>query len=304
MKTDHTKRECLYHLCKLSHNGNLIFYSTVDFLVFTTIVFSYASYFRITITGFCIMLNHFHIAVYADLKKDVTLFYQMVSSLFSRMYNKREGKVKIKWKKGINISEKHGVKCKKSLYIYIANNAPCKKCCKRVSEYKWAFLNGESASKYFASSNNHSCKQSESKQLELAKAVARDAHKANRPLDYGFFDHFTSVLSAEEQKELWDYVLTTYVSIDYTDIISLFGSFEAFLTISDMTVGADYDTEEDLAAEDYKHYRKMTLAMQRLGLEGNDSALHDEDYDISALMRYLLSVTAVSQEEMVRFLHL
>lgn len=303
MKKNFMQKECLYHLCKLSHDGNLVFYSTVDFLVFTTIVFSYASYFRITITGFCIMLNHFHIAVYADSRKNVILFYQMVSSLFSRMYNKREGKVKIKWKKGINISEKYSVKSKKSLYIYIANNAPCKKCCIRASEYKWAFLNGNYAAESIVSPNRRQSKPG-SKQLELAKAIARNSHNANRPLSYEFFSHFSSILSNEEQNELSEYVLSLYVSIDYSDVISLFGSFETFLAVSDMTIGADYDTEEDLTTEDYKHYRKMTLAMRRLGLEANDSSLHDVNYDILGLMRYLSSVTAVSQEEMVRFLHL
>lgn len=290
-------RGCLYHLCKISRDGSLVFYSTADFLVFTSTVFAYARKYGVTITEFCIMLNHFHIAAYAGSRKDIEAFYSCICSQFSRMYNKKKGKVRLEWKKGINISEKWTMKDKRSLYVYIANNAPAKKYCSRAENYRWSFLKP-------AAGNQETDDRICSQDLQLAKAITRDSVKFGRPLTYEFFDHFFTVLPAKEKVLLTDYVLETVVDINLGDIIEIFDSKEEFLDEAEKFNGKDFDIDDDFTKENYRHYSELTREIRKLGLEGNDSIIHESDFDLYGLVQTLACETDASNREISRFLHI
>lgn len=297
MRSTNFNRQCLYHLCKISHDGSVVFYSISDFLVFTTVVFVYAARRGVVITELCIMRNHFHIAAYADSRDIITLFYKDICSQFSRIYNRREGKIKLKWKEGSNISEKRSPKDKRSLYLYIAGNAPLKKCCTRVEGYKWNFL-------ATGLSNDKQEEKEISKNLELAEALVRESFRLGRPVSYEFLNHYGKTLKKSELNILTDYILQTYLNIDFRDICSLFGAKESFIASANMANGFDHDTEDDFSNEDYRHYSELTSLASRLGFCGNDSKIHEKGFDLYNTVRTLAFETNANNLEISRFLHI
>ena len=294
MKNYKFSRRNLLHMCKISSDGDIIFYSHTDFLVFISIVFSYASRYGIRITGLCIMFNHFHILAYAPDEDSLTLFYQQICAVFARFYNRRPGKVHIRWKRRSNISAKPSDKMKKTAYLYVVNNPVEKRYCKSASGYPWIFFGNV----------GYESSESISENLALAMAIVRDAARVSRPLTYEFFNHFEAVLTASEMTELRRYVISSFVQIDDSEVRKYFGSVDSFLHYSEVYSGAEYETEDDMTTECYAHYSSLARKLRSRGTWGNDLEIHSEGFDRYELIRELAFETEASNAEISRFLHL
>lgn len=293
MKTSKFSRDNLQHICKISFDGDVIFYENADFLVFITIVFVYAVRYKIRITGLTIMFNHFHILAYASRERNLNLFHQQVCSLFVRYYNNRDGKIKISLKKGANISQKYNDQQKKTTYLYTADNAVEKKYCISASEYPWTFFENVTYTQTVPNS----------RQLTLAKAIVRDAVKASKPLTYQFFRHFEDTLTATEKRDLKNFILSLYVKIDSSDLKHLFGDAEALLHYSESFRGSDYQVDDDVTVENYKHYSELARLLRKKKLWGNDSVIHDPTFDSYGLISDCAHLTPATLKEISRFLH-
>lgn len=289
----------LHHLCKISSDGSVIFYTSADCLVFYTIVMIYAVKYGVRITNFCIMRNHFHIAVYADKWENISKFIQQICAQYVGRRNELEGKIKISFKRGIGRSDKYEDKTRRDCQVYVSNNPVEKRQCSRAGEYRWNFLS------YADDATPESCiPDNASEALLVACSIVRTDHKGSLPIGYNFFDHFSSVLSADEYRALEDYVIRLYNVIDWSEIKHYYGSIEGFKAAAAASKGADYDMSEEHVKEVYTHYDQLSEVARRLGFKGDDSKIHEPGFDLFGAVQNMAYTTDASCREIARFLHL
>lgn len=283
----------LQHLCKITSDGSLAFYQDEDFLVFMSIVSVMARKYNIRVVSLCIMFNHFHIAVYAESEKALNSFYGNICCQFSRAYNSRKDKNKIVFKRRKNSCEKFADKDKRNCYIYIANNPVEKSYCVRAMDYRWNFLS------YYG--KTWIGPETISSDMALAMAIVRYDLKNSRPLRYGFLELYRSRLSSAEFRILEDYMILNYLEVDYSEIETLFGSFNDFISATRYSTGSDYDIQENNLKENYRHYADLGRIAEMNGFRGGDNLEGKDLYKITRQMAY---TTTARNLEISRFLHL
>lgn len=292
-------RRDLHHLCKISGDGSVIFYSSADCIVFFTTVMIYAARYGIRITNICIMRNHFHLAVYAARWEDISVFIQQICARYVRLRNAREGKIKISFMPGISRSDKYYDKDVRNCHLYISNNPVEKKQCAGAGDFRWNFLSYQKVAPDELHVGIHA-----SKELKRACSIVRSGKKAGFPVGYNFLELYSKLLSNEEYLKLEDYIINLYNAIDWTEILHYYGTIENFKSVAAQTRGADFDMSEEKVREVYTHYDQLQKAAERLGFEGDDIRIHKPGFELFEAVRQVAYTTDADSREIARFLHL
>lgn len=139
----------LYHICQISADKGVIFYTVWDYIVFFCLLCTNVRRYKVTLVAATLMLNHIHVAFSGNLS-EITNCMRTTLSSFSLEYNSRGGTCILHFKKGLNKSQKSSGKKNRSCLVYILNNPVEKNACNKAFEYRWNFLQYHSNSHPFS----------------------------------------------------------------------------------------------------------------------------------------------------------
>ena len=81
-------RQLFYHVYQRSLDKSVVFKTSLDALVFVSILFVKARCYKVSIPALCLMENHFHILARVHSESSLDPFVSESVSLFTRLYNK------------------------------------------------------------------------------------------------------------------------------------------------------------------------------------------------------------------------
>ena len=128
------------HVYQKTHNGEIIFYSSRDAIVFFTTFCAVARKHGVAPVALCIMPEHLHGLYKADCRGDLSPFIKEYSRIFTLQFNKDISRRGSLFKPRFGCAAKAGSKSIRTINAYIANNPVEKRSCLRAEEYRWNFL--------------------------------------------------------------------------------------------------------------------------------------------------------------------
>ncbi len=106
---------------------------------------------------------------------------------------------------------------------------------------------------------------SEKIMLSRASAGLRRAIKkveyfrtAERPLLYDRLDELLDPLTVKEKQQLTDFIIRKYSCIDFSRVVSFYGSYEKMIGAFSFNTGSEYDLDEPFDPKSGQAYGKMT----------------------------------------------
>ena len=244
------------HICQLSSDKGILFYSIADFLVFYTTISAKCLRENVVAIAFSIMFNHFHLEAMFATDPEMASFVNGATSPFAKRYNSHYGLSGSVFRHNFNRSIKFGEKHTRDIVIYIGNNGKEKIPGIKAEDYRWNLL------KYLISTHPFSeeidYRIASPSLLHLMSVVLTKRRKL-LSLDYDFFESDDYChLSEKEKKQLTDFIISTYFFLDKDRILQLYGSYENLFAAMNAVSGAEHAFDDDRSGEDYRHYYRMT----------------------------------------------
>ena len=292
------------HIYQRSVNGDVIFYTLLDFLVFYSIFSVYVRKYGIKVLGLAIMYNHLHVLASASERSKVEPLISSSTSYFAKAYNLDSGMNGPIFHRPFGSAVKLGDKNIRTAAGYLYNNHTNKKLCDKAEEIRWNFL-------AFAHNSHPFSKPIVRKEATHALRNALkeiDANrKADRPLKYATLRRLYKPLGKEEKEQLTDYIITAYNAIDYAALENLYRSPEDMLYSFNANTFNEYDIEEDSeerSGDDrvYNRLAKQVLALGRFA--SVKDILRLSDYERFRLAVELHAHTGVPYKQIGAFVHL
>lgn len=238
----YNSRFSCYHIYQRSVDREKIFCSSMDVLVFLTILKMIAKRFSVDVYALCIMLNHTHLLVKAADEKTLSYFVHGYTSLFSRLYNKAHKRSGALFSTPYGRSWKYSDKYIRSSIAYIFNNPVEASICKKAEEYVWNLLAFRDSNHPFSErldiSQSRSCVRQTVKEIKAA-------YSRNEYLNYTVLRHLFKGTSEKEALQIRDLILNTYNPINYDALSILFGDMKHAIIAINSNTGAEYDIAED-----------------------------------------------------------
>lgn len=289
------------HIYQLSADKGIVFYERKDFLVFYTLFSCLTRQFGITAAGLCIMLNHFHVALYNVTEAAVSAFMCLLKSMFSFEYNKRYSRSGALWPDGFGSSIKRGGKRIRTFASYLYNNPVEKKSCTAAEDYQWNFL------KYSMESNPFSARiplNKARKQYRKAIDIVNHFASRNKPLNYNTLDLVFNDLTTDEQRSLTDYIVSAYQCIDYSVFESYYNDHEQMLAAFKASSGNEYDIKEYVGPSSYREFKTLYRATVNMGFYGRNRTFCSMGDDAKKeLFWELARKTGVSHYSIQHYIH-
>lgn len=270
------------HVYKRRADGNLIFYSVRDSLVYFTLFCTVAAKRRVRVLGLTLMYDHVHELIQSRTRKTQAAFEQEVNSLFARMWNKEAG-VDGMFFEEYGFSQKRNDKHKRNVVAYLANNPVERKQCACVEDYRWNFIAyASSPNPYSLPVRSKHC----SRGLERAMARVKDLHARGRWLSYPILASLTKGIPLREIQSFIDYVICTYNVIDYQAAMDLYGNYDQMLLAINANTGNEHEIQESFVGKTDAVYPKMSrYLMEKTGLAHPKSVItmtSDQKFDLLA----------------------
>lgn len=245
------------HIYKRRADGNLIFYSVRDYLVYFTVFCTMAVKRRMQVIGLSIMCDHIHELICSRSYASQAAFEQDVNSVYAKEWNRASG-LSGQCFETYGFAQKRGDKYKRNCVAYLANNPGERKLCSRVEDYRWNFIAyAASPNPYSAPVRSRHC----STALQRAMDRVHSLHSRGRWLSYPIIDSLVRGIPKDEMEAFIDFVISTYNVIDYQAAIDLYGSYEQMLTAINANTGNEHDIKESFVGYDDTVYRGMTRYM-------------------------------------------
>ncbi len=310
------------HICQLSADKGIIFYTIADILVYYSIFAIRCIKEEIIVLAISIMLNHVHFEGYFKLESRMVALLHGINTSFAKTYNSNyhlQGPV---FHHGFQHSQRYGEQKIRDAFIYIGNNGKVKTPGINAEDYRWNLI------KYLASPNPFSdmidYKTASPNLLYLLSDVLNRRRKL-QPLDYGFFGDKYLALNEIERQQLIDFIISVYYCLDREKIMALYGTYDNICTALNAVSGSEHGFVDDLSKEDYRHYYKMMSICKRLGYDitklrsfstlslaessklGTENALSfalEQNYGFRKLASTLRAESGCSDYELAKFFHL
>ena len=137
--------------------------------------------------------------------------------------------------------------------------------------------------------------------VNLVKAM----HSRQQPLGYALLDKIYGGLNEEEAQQMTDFIISTYIIINYEEASSYFGGYDKMIAAFDVISGSEYDITEDFIPEPDTAYMEMARSIQKAGYDlVKKTFLSIGSEEKVALSKYLLQTTSASPRQLARFLHM
>ena len=291
----------VYHIYQRSADGFLLFYSVRDYLVFFSIVSVAAERYGIKLLGICQMVDHVHLLVAVQDKKQIPVFIQFYTSHYARYFNRDSGFSGAVFSRRYGIAEKRGDKKIRTAIAYLYNNPVEKGLGRRAEECRWNYL------AYATSSNPFSKRlvmREASKRLRRSLKELKYCAESGLPLNYSLVESLTSDLNDTEIKQLTDKAITLYNRIDYRTVTGYYKSYTEMLTAFSSNTGSEYDIQEEFSPDSDMIYFDLVRAALHL-TDGNPvkSLLAKSDKEKVLLAKVLMRMTGASRKQVAKFLH-
>ena len=290
------------HVYQNTHNGFLIFYSVRDCLVFFTVFMSVARQYHVRILGLCLMPDHIHVLLTAQSREELGRFVHHYTRWYSRLWNAHHGQFGSLFRGPFGFASKVTDKDRRSAIAYLFNNPVEKRMAVRPELARWNFM-PYAISRY---------PFSEPIKKEYARFALRNAlkevdyaAKACRPLSYAALDRLRARLSADEQRQLADYIISAYSVIDYETTISYYGSYGNMVMAVNTAKGSEYDIKEEFSPGSDTVYGRMTTLLLEQGIISDvDQLLLLSEERRLELLEPLCLATGAGERKTAKYLQL
>jgi hypothetical protein len=290
------------HIYKITADSGVLFYRTVDHLVYYTIESVMSRRYNIPVVVACHMFNHTHkLSAPVDLTQMISC-ESNINIAFVKEYNKETGRRGRLFKGPFGSAPKRVDKDKRSALIYILNNPVEKHLCQHAAEDRWTFL------AYFEKDYPFSPKPV----LSRARWALRNAMKevnhefcCGRYLRYSMLYRLFAELNPIEQEQLADYIIQTYFYFDRELCYEVFGGRPKLLSAVENSKGKEFDVGEVFdPISDIPVKEMCGIADQYKLLGPGLPLLNLPDKRRKALAEYLRRHTHANDIQVSRFLHL
>lgn len=290
------------HNYQKGFNGNLLFYCLLDRLVYFTIFCTEASRRKITVLSLDLMFTHTHSFLKLASKEILSRFNQAVEMKYAQEFNRESGHIGHVFMRTYGWAQKKNNAKVRSCLAYIANNPVEKKLCRHASESRWNFW-------AYASSINPYSKPLVIRKASIAmrKAVkmVKDAQKRGQYLNYTFLRRVFAGLGKDERDQLTDFIIHTYLIVDFEAAGAYFGSVEKAIQAFDVTTGAEYDIKEEYEPEPDTAYVELIRLFEKDHKDLiSKPFLSIPEGEKRMLLKQLIRKTSASYRQVSRFLHL
>lgn len=288
------------HIYKRRADGNLIFYSSWDFLVYFTIFSIMAVKRRTQVIGLSLMHDHIHELIRSCSYAVQAAFEQDVNAVFAKEWNRASG-LAGQCFETYGFAQKRGDKYKRNCVAYLANNPVERKLCAKVQEYRWNFIAyANSQTPYTTPVRSKHC----STALQRAMDRVRILHGRGRWLSYPVVDNLLHGIPEKELDKIIDYIISTYNVIDYQASIDLYGGYKQMLTAINANTGNEHDIKETFVGYDDTVYRGMNRYMiTKEGLTDNKKVITLAADQKFRLMVKLQAYTRADIRQVSKYLH-
>lgn len=295
-------RAALQHVYKITNDFGILFYRTSDRLVMFSIMSVMSRKHKVRVSGVSLMFTHIHEALYVNDYSQMAAYERDCMSTYSRISNKDQG-LRGNLFKHFGWASKTDPKSRKSCLVYVLNNPPEKKLCRRAIEDRWNFL------AYYNNPNPFSkplVKHRASYYLREACGIIDHEFVSGRYLRPAVLRLiFSKIGTKEEREQLVDYIITKYNFIDYESGINLFGSYENMVAATDAMTGAEYDVGEEYGVKTDVPYVEMIRMAAKDGLLGSDiKLLHLMPQDRIAYIKRYLRIPGATDNHIKSFFHI
>lgn len=253
-------RGVVNHVYQRTVDGKQLFYCIEDCLVFYTIFAVCAKAAGIVILELCLMHNHIHTLIKAESIEQLSSFVDHYTAWFVREYNTYANRAGKLFKKNFGSAPKWDEKKLRSAIIYVGNNPVEKHFCKRAIEHRWNFLAYKDCCNPFSDKLS---KRQASKELLNALKEVDHMVKLNLPLKYARLTRLYRNLALKEREQLTDYIIHSYLPLNYKELVSHFKSYESMIAAMDSTTGDDFEIKEERDGFSLAAFGEMMSYMER-----------------------------------------
>jgi REP element-mobilizing transposase RayT len=277
------------HIYQRSISGFLLFYSLSDYLVFLSIVSKAARRYNIRIIAICPMIDHIHLLVAAPSRKSVSSFVRDYTSVYAKEFGRSTGVKGRVFERSFGCAVKKGYKAIRTCCSYVNNN-PCeKKLCERAEQYRWTFLAYAAARNPFSEPIRL---RFASRPLRRALKLVGSMYVEGSILRHSMLDKILSSLDEGEMEQFADYVISLYNVIDYSTLLSLYGSYDRACLAFASNQGSEYDIQEEYDPFSHVAFIKITEALkEKFGISSIKDLLSLSIRDRLDLMRVVTLMT-------------
>ncbi|MBO4469955.1 MAG: hypothetical protein J5740_06170 [Bacteroidales bacterium] len=310
------------HICQLSADKGIIFYSVADILVYYSIFGVRCIKEDIIAIAFSIMLNHVHFEGYFKIESRMVSLMHGINTSFAKTYNSNYSLQGPVFHHGFQHSQRYGEQKIRDTFIYIGNNGKVKTPGIHAEDYRWNLI------KYLASQNPFSETidyRTASPDLLFLLSEVLSRRRKLQPLDYACFGEEYQRLNEKERQQLIDFIICAYFFLDREKIMSLYGTYDNICTAMNAVSGSEHGFSDDLSKEDYRHYYKIMSICKRLGYDipklrsfstlslaessklSTKNALSfalEQNYDFKRLVSTLKVESGCTDYELAKFFHL
>ena len=249
------------HIYQHGIDYNLIFYSREDRLVFYTIFSVYAWEYGVSVLALALMYNHFHALASAASSKVLALFIGTVTSTYAKAFNRASGRKGSLFEKAYGSAPKTGEKRIRTCVAYIYNNSVEKQLFNRAEADRWNLLAYIGGNDYPFSIPVHR----ETASLHMRNALKEvDEHIRNHAyLNYAVLYRIYKKLSAFEQEQLTDYVISQYLPVDKAALLGYYKDYSSMVLAINSNTGSEYDLKEEYKTDSDQIYTQMLELLSR-----------------------------------------
>ena len=253
------------HICQLSSDKGILFYSTADILVFYSMVSVKCLKDGIRPIGFSVMMNHYHFEAPFSSDAHMASFMNGVTSPYAKAYNSHYGLSGNVFHRPFNRSVKYGEKNIKDIFIYIGNNGKEKIPSIKAESYRWNFLMYIVSEHPFSEPIDY---RKASRNLLNLLSIVMNKRSKLQPLGYDLFEGASyRELNDREKNQLTDFIINVYFFLDKEKIMSMYGDFEHLCLAMNSVTGKEHEFRDDSSREDYRHYYRMISICKAHGFD-------------------------------------
>lgn len=296
------KQDSFQHVFQHALGYRVVFYSLEDRLVFYTIFSVQARRYDMSVLALALMYNHFHTLISSGTSRIMSLFIGTVTSTFAKAFNRDMGRKGPLFEKAYGSAPKSAEKRIRTTIAYCYNNSVEKRLFTRAEEDRWNFL------AYLVNDHPFSppiIMEKASKHLRGALKEV-DAHvRDGAYLNYACIRRMYKTLSDKEKEQLTDYIISGYIPIDKTTLLSFYKDYDSMVLAINSNTGSEYEIKEEFKNDSDQAYTQMLEIIEHSSFSSKPhSIIMASSEKKREIMTQLNRKTDAKNYQIARLLHL
>ena len=242
------------HVYQNTVDGVLLFYDSIDRIVFFTILSVLSERYGVKIIAISLMPDHYHLLVEADGRYRIVNFIRTLNSVYAKAFNRTMNRRGRLFNRRFGCAPKKTTKEIITTVNYILNNPLVKFLDEKVENSPWNYL------AYSLKKNPFSERltpDSIGRNLLNAMKYVATQKEDEHWLTYAGLNKASKGLNDSEFSQLVDYIISSYYKIDYCGASVFFGGMDKMITAANYNSGAEYGIGEVFEVKDDRLYNAM-----------------------------------------------